>query len=177
MSENKIIIPFVGLNAGEHKFSYNITDSFFQELDYSEVKQGELSLEVLLTKQTNMLIVVLNLKGHVQVICDRCADKFNLPLETSRRLIFKTGGDSLVEEEEIVYLPLSEHEVDLTHHVYESIMLSLPIQKVHPLDEAGESTCNNEALEALKKISVNEKEEDSEGTDPRWDQLKNLKIN
>jgi uncharacterized metal-binding protein YceD (DUF177 family) len=46
----------------------------------------------------------------------------------------------------------------------------VPIRKVHPDDENGESTCDPEII---KRITTEEKEE-SEGVDPRWEALKNL---
>ena len=46
----------------------------------------------------------------------------------------------------------------------------LPIQKVHPDDENGKSTCDPDMLKKIREHMVI----DENITDPRWDELKNL---
>ena len=53
--------------------------------------------------------------------------------------------------------------------MYEFIVLSLPIQIVHALNEQGENTCDKAALALIKNMA--QKEEP--GNDPRWDALSN----
>lgn len=172
-ANTQYIIPFSGLSNGEHIFNYNIKDSFFKALDFSEIKHGDLSVAINLNKQNGMLISVIKINGYVDEVCDRCGENFNLSLNTERQLIFKTGSAELIEEEEIIYLPAAEHEIDFTHHIYESIILSLPLKRIHPEDSKGKSTCDPEALKKLEELSVHEEAT----TDPRWAALKNIKIN
>jgi uncharacterized metal-binding protein YceD (DUF177 family) len=68
-------------------------------------------------------------------------------------------------------LPHGENELDLQQHLYEFIMLALPIKRVHPNDEEGNSTCDPVMLKKLDELIVDEEP----GTDPRWDELKKLK--
>jgi len=67
-------------------------------------------------------------------------------------------------------LPADEHELDLQQHFYEYIHLALPIKRVHPDDQSGNSTCDPVMLKKLKELIVEEKYEN----DPRWDELKRL---
>lgn len=177
MSENsQYIISFSGLSIGEHEFKYNIDDTFFKEFEFSEIHKGDISVVVNLQKQSSaVLLLQIHLTGYVNVTCDRCAENFDLKLETSRQLIFKLGGNELIEEEEIIYLPASEHEIDLKQHLYESVIFALPLKRIHPEDAKGKSECNPDVLKKLKELSAGEEEE--EGTDPRWAALKNIKIN
>lgn len=170
MSENnKYIISFSGLANGEHEFEYNINDAFFKELEFSEIQNGNIDVAVHLNKQNTNLVLTINLTGFVVEVCDRCAEDFNLPVNSTRTLVIKTGGTEFIEEDDILYLPSSQHEIDLKHYIYESIILALPLKRVHP----EESDCNPEALKKLKELSVSEEEK----TDPRWAALKNIKIN
>ena len=174
MSGNsQYIISFSGLTPGEHEFKYNINDTFFKELEFSEVEHGNINVVVKLNKQSGGLILNMNLNGFVGQVCDRCAEDFDMAVESSRQLVIKTGGTELVEEADIVYLPASQHDFDLQHYIYESIILALPIKRIHPEDENGKSDCNPATLKKLKELSINEEE----NTDPRWAALKNLKIN
>ena len=77
--------------------------------------------------------------------------------------------------ENIICLLPSEHEFDISHYVYESIKLSIPIKQVHPENENGEVSCNPEMLERLNNY-ITDKPAD-EDIDPRWNDLKNLKAN
>ncbi|MBK7589155.1 MAG: hypothetical protein IPI22_12930 [Bacteroidetes bacterium] len=53
--------------------------------------------------------------------------------------------------------------------IYEFIILSVPIQHIHPDDEQGKSTCNKQALAILNQQTINE-------VPSIWNDLKN-KIN
>jgi uncharacterized protein len=174
MSESsQYIISFSGLVAGEHEFKYNINDTFFKELEFSEVKRGNINVVVTLNKQSTTLLLNINLKGFVGEVCDRCAEDFDMALESTRQLVIKLGSTELIEEDDIIYFPTSQHEIDLKHYIYESIILALPLKRMHPEDENGKSNCDPEVLKKLKELSVGEEE----GTDPRWAALKNIKIN
>ena len=59
----------------------------------------------------------------------------------------------------------------VTHYIYEAITLSLPLKMVHPDDEEGYSTCNEEAIKALENLAPAENKD----IDPRWDKLKSFK--
>lgn len=108
-------------------------------------------------------------EGYIEVKCDRCLDKFNLDVEGDFRLIVNYGSDFEEVSDEIITIPNNDANVDLSQFIYEYINLMLPIKKVHPDDEFGNSTCNQEMIDRLHNYS--ERIED-----PRWDALKNIKI-
>jgi uncharacterized metal-binding protein YceD (DUF177 family) len=49
----------------------------------------------------------------------------------------------------MITMPLDEHEIDLVSFFYEYIHLALPIKRIHPDDEKGNSTCNPEMIRKL----------------------------
>ena len=67
------------------------------------------------------------------------------------------------------------YEIDLFHFVYESIVLALPIRIVHEDDADGNPTCDPEVMKRLEEMNA-ENSEEEQGTDPRWDALKNIKL-
>ena len=69
-------------------------------------------------------------------------------------------------------IPEKEHELDLSQILYEFIVLSLPYQCIHPVDNQGNSTCDPEMIKQLAMHSGSTKKQKQ--TDPRWDQLKHL---
>ncbi len=93
-----------------------------------------------------------------------------IELDGEEELIVKFGDGSFAEQtDEIITIPPSEHEIDISHFVYEFIMLSVPQAHSHE-----EKDCNPEVIKTLKKLSVKE-EEQKEEIDPRWAALKNYK--
>lgn len=169
------IIQFVGLNVGQHEFDFDIDDKFFEGLDYSEIKQGNIHIDLTLLKQSTMMVLHFNINGTVKMDCDRCTAPLSLPISGNYKLIVKVGGhESGGEDDDIITVAANEHQLDLTQYIYEYITLSLPIKRVHPDNEKGESTCDKKMLKKLENFLI---EEEKEETDPRWNGLKNIKLN
>ena len=84
------IIQFAGLSIGEHSFELTINDKFFETLDYSEIKQGNIQVKVNLVKQSNMMVLHFDISGAVNVNCDRCAEAFDMFINGKNKLIVKT---------------------------------------------------------------------------------------
>ena len=85
------IIPFAGLKEGIHDYAFDIDAAFFESFEYSEVKQGNVHVDVILERQERMLIFNFNIRGNVQVPCDRCLSSLDLTIEGHERLIVKFG--------------------------------------------------------------------------------------
>jgi len=163
------IIPVKGLALGDHHYSYKIDDSFFSSFEYLDSNKGLVNLTINMVKESNLMDFKFHFEGYIEVKCDRCLDKFNLDVEGDFRLIVNYGSDFEEVSDEIITIPNNDANVDLSQFIYEYINLMLPIKKVHPDDEFGNSTCNQEMIDRLHNYS--ERIED-----PRWDALKNIKI-
>ena len=175
------IIPFVGLNLGIHKFEYNITDTFFENFDYSIIHKGNVKVEFSLDKRETMMVGNFVINGDVETNCNRCDDPVNIPIEGDYQLIYKFGTEPTDDETlEIIYP--EEFEIDISKSILEFITVSLPQIALHK-----EGECNEEMVELLseyilvdeKEQAMNESENDSENDDdqdidPRWEALRKL---
>lgn len=176
-------IPFTSLKNGKHSFDFKIEDSFFVDFDYSPIKKAYITVDLEFNKQETMFVLDFVLKGDVELTCDRCNEEFRSPFHSNERLIFKFGEESEEQTEEIIILSRAEHEINLANHLYEFIVVGIPLIHVHPDKEDGSSGCNPETLEILKKLSISgdeatEKEKGPETIiDPRWEALKKLRDN
>jgi uncharacterized protein len=166
------VIPFEGLDIGNHDFIFDVNRLFFEEIEYSEIKNGNISVQLDFEKQDNMIILLFHIKGEVEVSCDRCTEEFNFPIEGEQKLIIQFGESYQEESGELIVISRGESEINVAPYIYEYINLLLPIQRMHPDDSNGESTCNPEMLEKLNDLTVSERQ-----LDPRWDALKKLKKN
>lgn len=162
------VIPFSGLKPGKHDYSFDIDDAFFAHFEYSEIKSGRLTVDLVLEKKENLLELDFTIHGTVHVMCDRCLDHFDQPVNGSERLFIKFGVTAYEESDEVVVIPSTEHRINVSHFIYEYIHLLLPYKCIHPNDEEGLSQCNPEVVSRL-----NEHIEPGMG-DPRWDTLKKL---
>jgi uncharacterized protein len=172
LKKKEWVIEYAGLSLGTHTFELKIDSSFFEDLDYSEIKEGEICVKLVLLKRADMMRLEFNIDGHVKINCDRCADEFNFPLHEQHTLILQVGGENNSREnDDIITVGANEHKIDLQNYLYEYISLSLPLKREH----LNESDCNQEVINALQQYKVEKLEEHE--VDPRWAGLKNIKLN
>jgi len=172
--KTKYNIEFKGLKEGLHKFEFEVQDAFFEHFEQSFVDIGDIVVKVKLEKRSSFLKLFFNLKGWVELTCDRCLEKYRQRVKHKSELFVKFG-ESNYEDDEIIYVLPEEHQINLAQLIYEYVVLSIPVRHVHPKIN-GKSGCNREMLEALKKYDSNP-EENEENSDPRWEALKNWNNN
>ncbi len=170
---SKYIIPFSGLNQGIHEFNYHIDKEFFSEIEYSLIEDSSVDVTVSLNKTETMLLLDFEIEGTVHLQCDRCTDYFDLPVKGKNRLIVKFGEETEEVSDVVLVLSEKEFEFNISQYIYEYINLLVPMRHVHSDDTEGNSTCNQEMIDIIEKIS--NKQTDPEEIDPRWEALKNLK--
>lgn len=167
--ENEFLIPVNGLALGAHSFKFDINDDFFADLDYSEVKHAAVTVDLEVLREELMMTLNFLVDGKVLVTCDRCADEFYIPIHSEQVFYIKFGAEGVEESDDVVVVPAEEHAYDVRSLIYEYIILSIPMHRVHPDGE-----CNPAVLALL---SHDEEPSDEEiATDPRWAALKDVKI-
>ena len=167
---NEYQIPVNGLALGNHSYHFDVKDDFFEGMDYSEIHQGTVSIDLDIEKTELMMTLNFALQGKVRVACDRCADEFDIPIENNEVYYVKFGSEVAEESDDVVVVPTDQHDFDISSLIYEYIILSIPIHRVHP-----EGECNPEVLQMLSHEEEPVAEEENE-TDPRWAALKNIKL-
>jgi uncharacterized metal-binding protein YceD (DUF177 family) len=146
-----------------------VDDTFFEDLEYSLIKKGSVSVSIDLEKKETMLILQFSLTGSVEVECNLCTDPLNQQIEATYPLIYKFGLEEMDDETIIVIHP-DTYQVDVAQPIYEFITVSLPQRIVHE-----EGKCNQEMIDSLNKYLSSKKEEPkNDDIDPRWSALKNL---
>lgn len=166
------IINYESLKAGGHKFDFQINDDFFCEFFDGETdfNHTNLQLTVNLIKEPTMLVFDFKILGTVTLPCDRCLDDYHQPIEIRQKLIANFGEEDMGDNDTIITLPHSEHEIDLAPFIYDYIMLAIPMKRLCKNDVNSAKTCNQKMLEILK--TYQNSSQSSVETDPRWDALK-----
>jgi uncharacterized metal-binding protein YceD (DUF177 family) len=170
----EFLIPFVGLKLGKHHFEYQLSNAFFEIFDYDEFQNSDIKVDVVLEKKSTMLELTFKHKGTVNVPCDLTGEDFDLPIDGKMKLLVNFGDAYNNDNEELLILPFGEFEIDIAQYIYEMIVLSVPLRRVHPGVKDG--SLKTEALEKLSELTLKEEkeEQEEENIDPRWDKLKQL---
>lgn len=168
-------ISFSGLKIGEHRFEFEIKKPFFDHFGYEDFHEATVDVEVILEKKTNFLEFTLKIKGIVLVACDVTNELFNQPVSDTYKFVVKFGDTYNDEDEDILIIPHGSFEVNIQQPIYESIVLAVPLKRVHP--GVADGTLKSEILDKLEELRPQYSEEEqpeADETDPRWDELKKL---
>lgn len=173
----------MGLKLGLHIFSYQINGELLSLIEESPVKECDIAVQLEFTKRENVFELGFNLSGTVDVDCDRCNDLLKLPIEDRYKILvkFKALRESSQPDDDpdIIFIDKNETHLNIAELIYEFLILSMPIYKVHPDDEDGNSTCNQAVMEWLEgddsDEGFGEEDEDDTFNDPRWEALRKLK--
>ncbi|NPA45005.1 MAG: DUF177 domain-containing protein [Chlorobi bacterium] len=170
---NNYKIEFRGLREDKHNYNFKITDDFFNKFEESEIKKGEVLINVEMNLSKDIIILNISLKGKVEIQCDRCLDYFYQPISYKTKLFVEFGYENsdISDVDNRITISEKEDKIVLDKHFYDYIHLSLPYQRFHANDKNGNSLCNIEMLDKLEELSTKKEEKE---TDPRWDKLKNL---
>jgi uncharacterized metal-binding protein YceD (DUF177 family) len=172
----EFLIPFVGLKLGKHQFEYQINNTFFDNFDFKEFDASNIDVQLIFEKKATFMELLFKHKGTVNVPCDLTGESFDLPIKGKLKLVVQFGEEFNNENEELLILPHGEFQVDIAQYIYEMIVLSVPLKRIHPGVKDG--TLESKSLEKLNELKVKKKEKNKENKeesiDPRWDKLKQL---
>jgi uncharacterized metal-binding protein YceD (DUF177 family) len=165
------IVRFPGPKERTDTFEFLLDDSFFAFHEEADWQGGDILAEIEMIKKPDMVTLHFRLKGSVKVICDRCLEDYEQEVDTNETLYLKYGNEPGEMEENIVIISPEQHQVDVTHYLFEFILLSLPVRKVHPDKSSGAPGCDPNMIEKLERLTISE---DNKEIDPRWEELKKL---
>jgi uncharacterized protein len=168
----RLIIPFKGLKDGKHNFIFKINNKFFESLEYSEIKEGNLNLDVKVNKSSHHILLEYCVNGVVNISCDRCLEYFDIKLKNSGKFYVRFSDENEDNDEGFITVSTNAEVVDFTHYIYESLILGLPSQRMHPLDAKGKSSCNKEMIKKLGQFYNKGKIKNE--IDSRWEKLKEI---
>lgn len=169
-------IAYKGLKNGKHDFHFEVDGKLFEAYESADIKGGSCRVDVALERAETMLTLDVTIRGDVVTECDRCLEDCAVPIDFQGRLVVKFSDELRDYDGEVMWLSPAQSEIELAQYIYESIVLSLPYQRVHP-----EGGCNPEMLERFRIISGEEfaaieaKAEEQPEQQGEWAKLAELK--
>jgi uncharacterized protein len=176
MGKNRYIVKFGGLPVGVHEYEFEVGDQFFKEYENSGVEHADVQVTGVLTKQNNTMQMTVTFSGTVAVDCDRCLKGFDFPVEGEGRLTIKFGDPDETTDEMLV-IPEGDDQFDLSHFIYEFVMVAIPARKVPCEIDAEAFKCDYETLAKLRELSTDKEGEEIPDNNNVWEQLNKLKFN
>ena len=164
------IIPLSGLKEGRHIYDFEISNEFFELFEESEIREGEIQVDVELDKRSSHYDLIIRMEGMARLECDRCLEMYDQPVSCENRLLIRLGKKWDDTDPDILTIPSDENELDISQYLYEFVHLALPLKRTHPYDKKGNSTCNPVMLQKLSELVIDTEKK----ADPRWDELKKL---
>jgi uncharacterized metal-binding protein YceD (DUF177 family) len=163
------------LQSGRTDFRWHAGGQFFSGFENSEILDADLVVDVRVEKSGRYVGVDLDIEGNVVVACDRCLADLELPVSEhpSFSVKFAEGqaGESSAEEggREILFLPESDTDLDLSQVVYDYVCISLPLSRVH-----ADGECDPETVKYLQAGKQPSEEESSAEASCPFAALKDL---
>ena len=173
---------------GTHTFEYHLGKTFFTNMESEDVHDADLNVTLTVEYKSDVYMLDFVVEGIVTLICDRCLDDLEFPIDTTYHINVKYGEDYNDDSEDLLVIPESDNYLNVAYMIYDTVALAIPIKHVHPLGK-----CNRQMSAMLKKhraggaagedadlqnqlIEEMDSMDDAEEqpTDPRWDALKNL---
>lgn len=166
-------IALVKLKDGTHKYEFGIGDDFFGHFENSSLTKGQLEVDLVLQRLDQVFQANLSLKGHIQVNCDACLNEIPLPVSHKLDFVIKLSDIPRENDEdrEVYYVQKGEGIFYLSKHIYDLVYIGIPIRKVCE-DPGNTKFCNTDVVGKMNEL--NNDDDTDEGTDPRWDKLKDL---
>lgn len=166
----QFLLSFVGLKLGKHRFEYQINKLFFENFDYHQFEDVSANVELVLDKKPTLLELSFKHKTKVNVPCDLTGVNFDLSIKGKLNLIVQFGEEYNDDNEEILVIPHGEYQINVAQYIYEMIILSVPLKRVHPGIKDG----SIDISDYDKYITYEQPKEIKEEIDPRWEKLKDL---
>ncbi len=169
-------IAWQGLKSGPQTYIYDIDDRFMKERGADDsINDWSAQVKMIFDKHENFFMLHFDIDGKVIVPCDRCGDDFELKLWDEFNLIVKLTSEeagTFEDEDDVVFIPRSETVIDISAWIYEFMMLSVPLQHIHPDKADGSAGCNAQALDLLDQLT----EAEEPKANPLWKGLESIKI-
>ena len=126
--------PFVvnlnDLGRGVSSLAQSAGKEFFESFGNQEILDADIKVQASVNNRGVSVDVQAEISGTVTVLCDRCLEPLEIPVETGFEETYAPEGA----------------ELDFSQEVYDFVCITLPLQRVHE-----EGKCNPETTKYLSK--------------------------
>lgn len=184
-------IPLKSMPEGTQTFEFHLTKTFFENMESADIHDADLRVVLNVEHKRDLYQFNFAIEGTITLLCDRCLDFMELPVDTTYAISVKYGDDYNDDSDDLIEIPESDNYLNVAYMIYDTVALTIPIKHVHPMGK-----CNRQMSAVLRKHRAHapgdedteleeqlidemdsmesEPQADAAPTDPRWDALKGL---
>ena len=167
-------IKFSGLKNGQHQYRFDLDREFFKQFNYNEFADCKLDILVDFNKRDNLLEFNIHSSGTVNVPCDISGENYDQDIKGDLDFIVKFGASYNDDRDDLIIIPYNSHLINIAQQIYESVLLNLPVKRIHPDIASGKKQAENAKYIINYQVDNQEKIEEEQDIDPRWAALKNI---
>ena len=152
-------VDLKGMQSDTVSYRWQVDNDFFSAVQGPEIKHGLLDVALRVKRTSGAYELEFQLKGEVEVSCDRCLEPMDQPIDAQCVLRVKMGDD-YTDDGDVVTIPERDGTINVAWNIYEFAALQIPLRHVHPDVEC--------------KAPSPDLSPEEEKSDPRWDALKEI---
>jgi uncharacterized protein len=167
-------VNILGLSQKIHHFSFHLDDAFFGAYQNPLCTSGNCEAHLALDKHETFIDAQFQIRGTVDLVCDRSLEPFAFPIALNEKIIFKYGEEEGELSDEIVIITRDRVGINIGQYLHEFITLAIPMKRLHPRfdEEVDDFTTEGQVV----YTSFGAEEDPEKAMDPRWEQLKKVTI-
>jgi uncharacterized metal-binding protein YceD (DUF177 family) len=167
---SKLTFDLQEIPDGKSERSVSLSEGDLELDDEITLKKGDVHINFF---RTNHFIEVdFSIDVDTELICDRSLKSFIKHLNGSYHVLFEPDDieDTETDKGPVPQIPPEDSAVAIEKEVRDTIMLQIPVRKIHPdyLDSEGKP-------EDFETKHYGPEPDEEEMIDPRWEELKKLK--
>ena len=170
METSKLTFNLQEIPDGKSERSVSLSEGDLELDDEVSLKKGDVHVNFLRTNHFIEIDFTVNVD--TELICDRSLKPLMKHLNGSYHIFFEPDDIEGTETEKgaVRQIPSEDLVLDIEKEVRDTIMLEIPVRKIHP--DYVDSEGNPEDFETQK---FGPEPDEEEMIDPRWSELKKLK--
>ena len=193
---DKYSIDLKGMKENHAHYEFLLDNDFFAAIDSPEFQKGRVNVTLDVKKTAQAFEINFVSEGTVVVLCDRCLDEMDQEVSTKDKIFVKFGATYADEGDNLIVVPEEEGVINVAWIVFEFIALASPMKHVHAPGKCNK-TMSGKLNKYLRTKADDEDEElepmddemdegndsmeadsvaDEKPIDPRWNELKKLKL-
>lgn len=143
---SKYNLPLKSMPKGTHEYEYHLDKQFFEDMDSSDVRNADLDVRLVVRYDGIAYDLSFAITGEITLLCDRCLDEMQMPVDTNYHIVVKYGDDYRDDSDELLEIPERDANLNVSYMIYDTVVLTIPIKHVHPVGK-----CNRAMSALLKK--------------------------
>lgn len=166
--QKKYVIPILHKSESLHIYNFELRKEFLESNTITDADDLQVEVGVEFSQRGNLHSLQIKLEGWFSTACDRCSDSVTITIKSTQAYVVKQSQhhERLEDNDDVILYDEGDKEIDISYILYEMLLLSFPLRRVHKDGE-----CNTRTMEILSSTTPNNTKDT---IDPRWEGLKNM---